>query len=272
MNGWQSVQKTRLFRVMVICCICLGLIFWNPQRLMYPIRMLFGFVATPFESVFAIASFYGDSSLEFLSSIGKLKQDNEQLIRENLRLVSENAKLYDVQRENEFLRKELDLLPRKTFDLQAAEVIGLDQKNAGNWLLIDKGSADGIRKGMAVIVNQGVVVGMVDDVLPNSAKVILVTSPDSVINGVDAKTEARGIVRGQYGLGIVMDTVLMTDIVKQGDDVVTSGLTNDFPRGLFLGKVDTTHPSPDRLFQQVTLVPAVNFSKLRTVFVIKGNL
>ncbi|MDD5083305.1 MAG: rod shape-determining protein MreC, partial [Candidatus Moranbacteria bacterium] len=68
------------------------------------------------------------------------------------------------------------------------------------------------------------------------------------------------------------DTVLLSDVLKQGDSVVTSGLGGDFPRGLLLGKVDIARPSSDRLFQQVTLVPAITFSKLRTVFVIKGDL
>lgn len=268
MNGWQSIQKTRLFRVIVICLTLFALIFWNPQRIFYPMRFVLGFVAAPFEKVFSVVGFHVDSSLEFLSSIGDLKQDNERLNQENIRLISENAKLSDMQKENETLRKELDLLPRGTFQLKAAEVIGLDQQNSGNWILINKGSMDGIQKGMIAIVDQGAVVGKISEVLSSSSKIVLLTSPESVVNGIDAQTEAKGIVRGQYGLGIVMDTVLQTDVLKQGDAIVTSGLGGDFPRGLFLGKVDVAHPSSDRLFQQVTLVPVVNFSKLRTVFVI----
>lgn len=271
MHGWQSIQKTRFFRVILVCGVLFVLTLWNPQRIWYPMSFVFNAIATPFESVFSVVGFYTDSTLEFLSSIGTLKQDNEFLSQENTRLISENAKLVDMQQENETLRRELDLLPREIFQLKTAEVIGLDQKNAGNWLLINRGSADGIQKGMVVIVDQGAVVGNVSDVAVHSAKVVLLTSPDSVVNGVDVQTEARGIVRGQYGLGIAMDSVLQTDVVKQGDMVVTSGLGGDFPRGLFLGKVDVASPSPDRLFQQVTLIPIISFSKLRVVSVIMSG-
>lgn len=271
MQRFPSVQKTRLFRVVVICGVLFVLIAWNPHRLFYPVRMIANFVATPFERVFSVVGFYTASSAEFLSSIGTLKKDNEQLMQENIRLGVENAKLSDMQKENDTLRRELDLLPRNTFQLKTAEVIGLDQQNAGNWLLINRGSADDIQVGMIVIVDQGAVVGKISEVLSHSAKVILLTSPESVVNGIDVQTEARGIVRGQYGLGIAMDTVLQTDVVKQGDMIVTSGLGGDFPKGLFLGKVDAAYPSSDRLFQQVTLVPVVNFSKLRVVAVIVGG-
>lgn len=271
MRGWQSIQKTRLFHMAVTCVFLVLLILWNPYNLLYPARAFFGFIGSPFEKVFSVVGFYVDSSTEFLSSIGNLKKDNETLLSNNRRLIAENARLTDMQKENETLRRELDLLPRGTFTLKAAEVVGIDQQNSGNWILINKGTSDGIQKGMVVIVDQSAVVGRVSEASPNTAKVILLTSPESTVNGVDTQTEARGIVRGQYGLGITLDTVLRTDTLKAGDDIVTSGLGGDFPRGLLLGKVDATYASEDTLFQQVTLVPVVNFSKLRTVFVITNG-
>lgn len=271
MNGWQSIRKTRIFRLISICLFLIMLIFWNPRSAFYPIRSAFDFVAAPFEKVFSVLGFYTNSSSEFLSSIGALKDENEKLAHENIRLVAENAKLSDMERENEMLRRQFDLLPRETFDLETAEVIGQDHQNAGNWLIINKGSSDGIREGLAVIVDQGAVVGKISQVSSHNAKVLLLTSPESSINGIDAQTEAKGIVRGQYGVGIAIDTVLQTDVLKQGDAVVTSGLGGDFPRGLFLGKVDSVRASDDRLFQQATIVPIVDFARLRTVFIVTGS-
>lgn len=238
---------------------------------MHPFKIVFGFVSAPFEKVFSVIGFHASSSLEFLSSIGDLKGDNERLLRDNVRLAAENAKLSDMEHENAMLRKQLDLLPRGKFSLKAAEVIGQDQQSAGNWLLIDKGSSDGLSEGMAVIVDQGAVVGRISELTSTSSKVIVLTSPESVVNATDAQTEARGIVRGQYGSGMVLDTVLQTDVLHRDDAVVTSGLGEDFPRGLLLGTIDGIRVSDDRLFQQATIVPAVKFSSLRVVFVIAGN-
>lgn len=257
--------------MVAICLVLMGVILWNPQRVAYPFRVFFGVVALPFEKVFSVLGFHSASVYDFLSSVGGLKQENDRLVRENVRLAAENALLIDMRQENETLRREFDLLPRSMFQLVAAEVIGQDRQNLGNWLMINKGSSDGIQNGMAVIVDQGAFVGRVEEVSPGTARIGLLTSPESLINGVDAQTEARGIVKGQYGLGVVMDMVLQTGVLKEGDSVVTSGLGGDLPRGLFLGKVRETKPSDDRLFQQAVLAPAVDASGLRTVFVIVGG-
>jgi rod shape-determining protein MreC len=252
--------------------VCLALlIWWNPMALLSPIRSAVGTAALPFEAVLSLAGSRLATMRAFLGSIGELKQENERLVQENIRLAAENARLADMGRENESLRKELDLLPRGEFRLEAADVIGQDPLSLGNWLLMNKGEADGIRKGMPVIVGQGVLVGRVEEALSHTARVTLLTSPDSLVNGVDIQTEAKGIVKGRHGLGLVLDMVLQTDALKPGDDVATSGLGGDLPRGLLLGKIQEVHPSDDRLFQQATVVSPVKFTKLQTVFVVTGT-
>lgn len=263
-----TVRQSKFFRAALISVILAGLVWWNPQSLFYPVRLVFSTIALPFERVFSVIGFRAGGAQDFLGSIGELKQENERLTHENIRLMAENAKTSDIQKENEVLRSQLDLAPRKDFKLEAADVIGQDAHGSGNWIMINKGTSDGLKKGMPVIVDHGSLVGRIDEVSSQSSRVMLLMNPESVINGVDAQTEAKGIVRGQYGLGLVLDMVLQTDTVSEGNDIVSSGLGGDLPRGLFLGKVREVHPSPDRLFQQAVLTSPVHPEKLRIVFVV----
>jgi rod shape-determining protein MreC len=268
-GSFSQFKKTKLFRALTVVLALSFLVWWNPGEVFRPVRLVLGVAALPFERMFASAGFHVASVKTLFGSIGDLKKENERLVAENVRLMAENALLVDMRRENESLRRELELLPRQTFELEGADVIGQDPLSLGNWLLINKGSSHGIEKGMPVIVNQSVLVGRVEEVLPRSARVILLTNPDSLVNGLDTQTEAKGIVKGQYGLGLILDMVLQTETLQPGDDVVTSGLGGDLPRGLLLGKVQEVRPSGDRLFQQASVVSPVKFTKLQSVFVIK---
>jgi rod shape-determining protein MreC len=271
MGGWSSFRKTKLFRAVAVAGMLLLLASWDPKGFFGPFRAVLGSVALPFEEVLSFLGSEAASVGDFLGSIGSLKDENRRLLEENVRLSAENARLADMQKENESLRKELDLLPRGTFELEAADVVGQDSLGLGSWLLIGKGASDGIRKGMPVIVGQGVLVGRIEETMPYSSRVGLLTGPESLVNGTDLQTEAKGIVKGQYGLGLVLDMVLQTDSVRVGDDIVTSGLGGDMPRGLLIGKAQDVRASGDHLFQQAVLAPPVKSAGLRTVFVIKAE-
>lgn len=264
-------RKTKLFRALIVVGVLVFLISWNPQALFSPFRIALGTVAIPFERFFAFTGFRLISLGEFLSSIGDLKQENVRLLEENIQLKAEYARLADMRRENEYLRHELGLLPRERFVLEAADVIGQDSLSAGNWLLVNKGKSHGLEAGMPVIVSESILIGRVSEVLPFSAKITLLTSPESLVNAMDVQTQAKGIIKGQYGLGLLLDMVLQTDTVKAGDDIVTSGLGGDMPRGLLVGKVQETRLSDDHLFQQATLVSPVKSNRLQSVFIIKNE-
>jgi len=142
--------------------------------------------------------------------------------------------LSDMKNENANLREQLDLLPRDRFNLAAASVISQDPNGTGNWLGIDKGSADGITVGMPVIVSKSIFVGRIDQVDAKSSQVALLTNPKSTINVMTLENGAKGVARGEYGLGIIFDMVLQTDSINVGDVVVTSGIGGELPRGLYV--------------------------------------
>ncbi len=263
--------RTKFFTALVVSVVVIASVFWLPRPLTDPIRKSILLVAFPFEKAFSVAAFETADTFRFFSSIGNLKNENERLEKERLRLSAENARLIDIGKENEELRSELGLLPREQYELKAASVIGRDAGGLGNWLSIDQGALQGIVSGMPVIVDAGILVGRVSDVSASSSRVMLLSNPESIVNGSETGTEASGIVKGEHGLGLLFDMVLQTDVLKEGDSVVTSGLGGVFPKGLLIGTIQEPRFSEDRLFQQASLVSPIEIDRLRYVFVITNT-
>ena len=262
---------TKLFKVLIVLVIAGFLVFFNPYNFFNPIRSAFFAVFSPVQKITYNVTFEISGIKRFLFSIGQLKTENEQLIRENRGLLAEKIKLEEIGKENDILRQELNLLPKEKFNLEGASVISQDFYGQGDWIEIDKGERNGIEKEMPVIVDSGVLIGKVSEVFSTSSKVMLISNPDSTVNAVDSKTESKGVVRGEYGLGIIMDMVLQSENLNQGDEIITSGIGKGFPRGLFIGRVGDVGFSPDKLFKKALISSPVDFSRLQFVFVIKEN-
>jgi len=262
--------RTKLFKVILVVAVFGLLVFLNPGKIFNPVRSFYFGITYPFQKSFYFVSYKTSQISKFFSSIGNLKQENERLIGENQGLVAKNAMLNDMKKENTILRSQLELAPRGKFNLQSASIIGQDPNGLGSWIVIDKGEKDGIRKNMPVIVSDGILVGKIDETYFSSSKVILITNPQSSVNAVVSETEAKGIVRGEFGLGLILDMVLQTDVIQKDDEVITSGIGGDVPRGLVIGRIQEIYPSQDKLFQQAVVTPLAKFSKLRLVFVIKN--
>lgn len=252
--------------------LLLAAIIFQPRFIMEPLRTVLATVAWPVQGVFSVVAFEARETFGFFSSIGDLKQENTRLIGENIRLLGDIEKWRSVAQENEELRREVGLLPREKFDLQAAEVIGRDAAGLGNWLTVDQGSVSGIRPGMAVIVYDNVLVGRVMEVFPKSARVMLLSHPDSLVSAVTVTNRSQGIVKGEYGLGLLLDMVLQDATLETGDRLLSSGLGGGFPKDLLVGTLQDPRPSVDHLYQRASVVAPVPYESLRYIFIIKNHL
>lgn len=264
----QALWKTKSGKLAVILFGCAAIFVWNPSYVAFSFRTIFGAAAFPLQNIVAFVGYYTGEVGSFVSSVGQLKRENENLLNENISLKAKNAALADQERENEALRIDAGLLPRDRYDFKAAEVIGRDIASSGSAILLNTGDVAGVRKGMAVVVGAGVLVGRIVETTPFSSRAVLISDSGSAVNAVSGVSEARGVVRGEFGLGLVLDMVLQSDIIKDGDTVITSGLGGDMPRGLLIGTVTTVESSPDGLFQRATLASPVRFDRLRFVSVV----
>jgi rod shape-determining protein MreC len=150
---------------------------------------------------------------------------------------------------------------------KAASVIGRDPSPFLHYIIINRGSNDGIQRGMPVVTNEGLA-GRIDAVISDAARVQLITDPASSVNVHlrNANTDAMvaGSVTGDIGLELISQDIT----VESGDIILTSGLGGGFPPDLIVGQVVNVRKLPAELFQEATVQPAVDFTRLQIVLVI----
>jgi rod shape-determining protein MreC len=268
----KGLSHSKFFRAVIVLAVLFGLAAWAPSPLGSLLRGTFHTIFLPVERLFSSVSFGFRDTQEFLSSIGDLKRENERLAEENVRLEAENAGLAFLRDENASLRKSTGLEIRKRFDLLATEVIAAGGEGGHGSVIIDRGSMQGVSVGMTAIVGEGILVGIVDEVYPASAQVALITNSDSALGGITIGNGSQGIVQGDRGLGILYGKVLQSDPLSQGDQVVTSGVGGTVPSGLLVGKVSSVRDSGDRLFREASILPPVDFGKLRFLFLVRKDI
>lgn len=184
------------------------------------------------------------------------------------------AQIKELQKEVNDLKKTLEL--NATLSEYTTINSTVVNRNIGYWynnLTIDKGSKNGIKKGDAVVTNEGLI-GKIVNVSNFSSSVKLLTS-DEISNKISVKVEDGG--NFYYGLLIgynrerkVYEIEGLTDYkkIKEGDMVTTTGLTDYFPSGLLVGKVSKIVKDDYDLSSIVEVTPAVNFENISTVVVL----
>jgi rod shape-determining protein MreC len=202
-------------------------------------------------------------------TIKHLASDNAALSQKVDQLAFENARLKSAQQENQSLRRTLNFKQSSKFNLLPVEVLNSDPTGFTQTLVIDKGANQGINLDQPVVVAPGLLVGKVTKLYPNSAQVTLITDPSVVINAEVVDSGARALIRGEHGLGLSLDLVTQNELIKTGDGVITSGLSNDFPRGILIGEISGIRSSATELFQKAFVSPAADLRGLKFLFVIQ---
>jgi len=198
-----------------------------------------------------------------IGSISDLRSENARLRAELQRLSGEQAQILELQRENDTLRRNLDLRERLGFQTRGATVIGESVSNFEWAVIVDRGSDDGVRIDTPVIAAEGLV-GRVVRVSRSSAKVLLIVDPRSrVAVRLAGSGEQGALVGRRAGQDLRLDLVDPLTEVKPGEQVLTSGLEGGiFPPGVPVGVVSEVLPSEVDLTKHVLVRHAVDFSRL----------
>jgi rod shape-determining protein MreC len=200
-----------------------------------------------------------------------VRRQNKDLQETIDRLRLEQAALLEDARQGQRLQTLLDFREKYIYKTVAAQAIGSSGSEQSRVIYIDKGSADGLARDMAVITPDGIV-GKVRDVFPNSAQVLAINDQTSGAGVILETTRVRGILRGNAaGLTQIVD-ILADKRIQKGENVLTAGGDQIFPRGLPVGVVEKVVPDPDRdSFINVIVAPAAHLERLDEVLVITST-
>jgi len=203
-------------------------------------------------------------------TLANLRSENDKLRKQMLHLEAERNRLLEGEAANKRLQELLDFRSQVPSGSVTAAIIA---NTASTWFqscLLNKGSADNVRKGMAVVSPQGIV-GQVVSVTPQSAKVLLITDANSGVDVLVQRTRSRGIVSGALDGTVVMKYVKRSDELQEGDRLITSGLDGVFPKGLLVGTIGKVRRQQAGLFQSIEVVPAVHAGQLEEVLIVGGD-
>jgi len=204
------------------------------------------------------------------STFWSLASENEKLKKRVLELEAEKNRLLETEATNRRLDELLQFRGHLPSGSIAASVIGSSASTWFHSLILDKGSRDGVAKGMAVVSPLGAV-GQVVAVASRSSKVLLLTDSNSGADVVTQRNRARGIVSGSLDNGAIMKYVKRSEDIKEGDRLITSGLDSVFPKGLLVGTITKVNKKNFGLFQYVEVTLAVDPSKIEEVLVVSAD-
>ncbi len=180
----------------------------------------------------------------------------------------EILRLKAIEADNSRLKGLLYFKKQVPFWTVPAQVIGRDPSNWSNSVIIDKGRDQSIRPNMAVVSPRGIV-GRVVEAGRNSAKVLLITDPNSKVGAILEKNREGGIVVGRPGGACKMIYISLDSDMAIGDKVFTAGYGAIFPKGILIGEVAGCGKEPGRLYKYAIIRPSQDFSKLEEVLCIK---
>jgi len=201
---------------------------------------------------------------EFLTFSRRIYQENVALKKQLAQVLSENANLQTKIRQQEAELQQKSSTPDQSFNLLSAKIIGV-----GRYLTLDKGQADNLKVGQAVIFKDNLI-GVIKAVSSKTAQVLLPTDPDSRI-AVFTQNEvgrARGILEGQFSSEQLMNKILHQEPIQQENIIYSEGTEGTIPRGLVIGRVLEVLEQQNQLFKQAKVIGIISPFDLDLVFVI----
>ncbi len=200
--------------------------------------------------------------------LASMRQRNAELEAELARLQTQLIELQQKVTETEILSALVDFArANPDYTYKGATVIGRDPSPFFRYVIINIGSNDNVLPGMPVVTDKGLV-GHVDAVIAEAARVQLITDSGSAINVSLPASDTEAMLLGSVTGDLTLDMIPQDAAVQAGDVVLTSGLGGGYPPNLLVGQVVSVRNLDFELFQQASIQPNVDFARLQFVLVI----
>jgi len=224
-------------------------------------------VFAPFQAAVMSASNGVGGFVAMLTSIGNTADENRRLKQHVADLERQLAGRQQQDLTDQKLKALLGVRDSLQIHTVTAQVIGLDPEALTQTMTIHAGTSQGVRKGMSVLGQRGLV-GKVISVQSNTAAVRLISDPQLPVNAEVATTHLGGTIKIKDGQ--LVDEILgaPTDLkLNQGETLVTSGLGGNYPKGLPVAEVVRFQYRPAEITQVARVAPLDDLMHLEYVLV-----
>ncbi len=221
-----------------------------------------------FRSFMIVMTAWLQSTVSWIPNPVALKNENRALRELNLELSEEVTRMRSASVENDKLRGMLDFLGKSKYELVNAEVVGRNSIDLKSYLTIDKGNNSGIRRGMAVRTDAGLI-GIVIGISDNYSVVELLNNNNIKISAKIERTGINGIFTWAGGEYFTINNIPASFDVKKGDLVISSNFSNKYPPDIPIGNVITVDEDNTSIFHKLRIKTLANIKTAEEVFVVK---
>lgn len=202
------------------------------------------------------------------TNIDNLERENQKLRTENLLLKAKQQQLTTLELQVERLQSLLGTTGRITNqELQIANVIFYSNTPLSQFITLNKGALDEIKKQQTVIDSLGIM-GQVIELTPSTARVLLITDPDHQIPVRIQRTGQRGILQGTGHDTTQLNFIPVNSEIKKGDILESSGLGGIFPPGYPVAKVTQIETQGDNPYFKVSATPVAQLNQSDKVLIL----
>ncbi|NLA08087.1 MAG: rod shape-determining protein MreC [Parcubacteria group bacterium] len=212
-----------------------------------------------------------DSFLRGLLYFKQIQEENNTLVFQNRALESLLIDYQSLKKENELLREALKIKKSDNFNFVLADIIGRSPLNFSQTFVINVGEQDGIKVGQPVVWGGKSLVGEIIDVRKNTSIVRSISDTEFKAAVLIGEKRIEGLLKGNGFLPLYIDLVPVDVEVNQNSKIYTSGLDNKFPKNLYIGDVSQVDKIEGKIFQDIKIEPALDWTKLYQVFVITNT-
>lgn len=260
-----SLKRNQVLAVGIGIFLILAFNFFQAET-----RNFFHSVSAPIQNAFWGA---GDAASDFFKTLfgsGGLKNENEELRRENRELLSVLAEFKNLEEENKELKEALGLQLNEEFKLILADISCKDPLRDA--VFVNKGSEDGVSVNLPVITSEKTLVGRIEEVFSDFSRVGLVSDEESSfgvrIFDADSAEITQGVVSGEGGGEVILDFLPQKTEIDKGSLVVTAGFDGIFPEGLLVGEVKTVPKASTAPFKKAEVEAAFKLGQEQKVFIV----
>lgn len=264
------------YLLLLVTALCVGMILttYYTDVLNGPLSGFANYIVIPFQDGVSKAGEWLIKREQLVSDIKELQKENEALRQENEELSVTNNALLQEKHELTELRNLYQLdQTYADFPKTGCRIIA---KENGSWyhsFVIDKGSEDGLSVDMNVLADGGLV-GRITYIGRHWSRVQAVIDDNSNVSATVLSSQKNLIVSGNltlYEEGTISFSELADpdDLVKVGDSVVTSNISDKYLPGILIGYISEIQTDSNNLTKSGRITPAVDFSRLDTVLVIQ---
>lgn len=261
--------KKLIITAVIILCFIIAIITVDRAKPTF-FESSIGYVLTPIQKINTNTASWINKKIQFFKNLNEIENENNTLKEQLIEKETELNRLKLIEAENEQLSALVNVaLKYSSYPTIGARIIA---KDPGNWydiFIIDKGSKDGLEKNMVVMASGGLV-GRIKECGYNYSKVVSVIDSSDAVSAKSLRTDDVGFLRGDISNpGFCLMEYIDNDAeIIEGDEIVTSHLSNIFPPGITIGYVKEITTDVNALTKRAIIEPTVDFKHLETILVI----